>query len=199
MADVIAGPGTAGFSRVTAVRRSRYTAAAQAFHWLTALLMLAILPIAWHMTMLGRDDPMRETWYTVHKSLGLTILALSVLRLVWRASHAPPALPRSMARVEVVLAEASHWALYIILFAMPISGYLISAAGGHAVSYFGLFEVPNVVPQNPQLAKAGVAIHLLGQWAVYVLILLHVAATAFHLVARRDAVLDRMLPEQDGI
>ena len=199
MAEVIAGPGTAGFSRGAARRRSRYTAAAQGFHWLGALLMLAILPIAWHMTMLSRDDPARDTWYTVHKSLGLTILALSVLRIVWRVSHAPPALPRSMARLEVILAEASHWALYLVLFAMPISGYLISAAGGHPVSYFGLFTVPTIVPENPQLAKAAVVVHLLGQWAVYALIVLHIAATAFHLIVRRDAILDRMLPEQDGL
>jgi cytochrome b561 len=171
MAEVIAGPGSAGYGRSRVARRSRYTAAAQGLHWISALLMLAILPI----------------------------LALSVLRVIWRASHAPPALPSSMARAESVLATASHWALYIVLFAMPISGYLISAAGGHPVRYFGLFDVPTVVPADPQLARAGLEVHLLGQWAVYALIVLHIAATAFHVVVRRDGVLDRMLPEQDGI
>ena len=195
-ADVIPGPGSAGFRR-NRVARLRYTAAAQAFHWLTALLFLAIVPIAWHMTMLARDDPTRETWFTLHKSLGLTILALSVLRLVWRASHPAPPLPPSMARAEAFLARASHGALYVMIFAMPVSGYLLSAAGGHPVSYFGLFEVPTLVPQNPQLAHAGLVIHNLGQWAVYALVVLHVAATAFHLVVRRDGVLDRMLPDQN--
>ena len=192
--QVIAGPGSAAFR---AARRERYTAAAQALHWISAALMLAILPVAWHMTMLSRDDPARESWYTVHKSLGLTILGLSVLRLLWRAFHRPPDLPGTMPRIERGLAAASHWALYVVLVAMPVSGYLLSAAGGHPVHYFGLFEVPSVVPVNPALAKAGGTLHVLGQWAVYALILLHVAATVWHVTARRDGVLDRMLPPQD--
>lgn len=193
--NVIPGPGSHGFRR-GAAKVVRYTAAAQAIHWLTAVLVFAILPIAWHMTMLGRDDPVRETWYTVHKSVGMTILALSVIRIVWRASHPPPALPASMARVEQVLAHASHWALYAVLLAMPISGYVISAAGGHAVSYFGLFEIPALLPPNKDLSQVARAIHVFGQWAVYGLLVLHVAATAWHIAVRRDAVLDRMLPEQ---
>ena len=193
-ANVIAGPGSSGFRRRGL--RERYTTAAQGFHWLSALLMIAILPIAWHMTMLSRDDPARETWYTVHKSIGLTILALSVLRVIWRASHPPPALPGSMARIERLLATASHWALYAVLFAMPISGYLLSAGGGHPVSYFGLFEIPSVVPPSKDLARAGLTVHLVGQWAVYAFVLLHVAATVWHVVQRKDGVLDRMLPEQ---
>ncbi len=153
-AIIIAGPGSRGFR--SAAQRARYTRAAQALHWLSALLMLAILPIAWHMTMLARDNPQRETWYTVHKSIGLTILALSVARVIWRGSHPPPALPGTMmVRLERWTAQASHWALYIVLFAMPISGYMLSAGGGHPVSYFGLFELPALLPANPDLARAG--------------------------------------------
>lgn len=174
----------------------RYTATAQGLHWLTALLFVAILPVAWHMTMLERTDPTRESWFTVHKSLGLTILALAVIRLAWRALHPPPLLPGTMSRVEEWLAMASHWLLYAILLAMPISGYLLSAAGGHPVSYFGLFDVPALVPQSPILSKAGATFHILGQWAVYGLVGLHVLATAWHIAVKRDGVLDRMLPEQ---
>ena len=175
---------------------TRYDRVAQALHWLTALLMFAILPIAWHMTLLARDNPQRETWYTVHKSIGITVLALAVLRLVWRGLHPPPPLPDTMSKIEDGAAVVSHWLLYIALLAMPISGYLISAAGGHAVSYFGLFEIPNVVPQSPAVSHAGATVHILGQWAVYGLIVLHLVATVWHIVVRRDGILDRMMPEQ---
>ena len=175
----------------------RYNAAAQALHWLTALLMFAILPVAWHMTTMARDNPTRETWYTVHKSLGLTILALAVIRLVIRALNPPPPLPGLMGRLEEGAAVASHWLLYLVLLVMPISGYLISAAGGHAVSYFGLFEIPSFVPESAKVALTAVQVHLLTQWAVYGLIALHLLATAWHLIVRRDDVLARMLPQQD--
>ena len=174
----------------------RYTAGAQILHWLTAVLVIATLPIAWHMTMLARDNPTRDTWFTVHKSIGLTILALSVIRIVWRGLNPPPPLPDTTSRIESGLAHVSHWLLYLILFAMPISGYLISAAGGHPVNYFGLFTIPNVVPTNPSLAKGAAGLHVLGQWAVYALVLLHVIGTVWHLVMRRDDLLARMLPRQ---
>ena len=177
----------------------RYTAFAQGVHWLTVLLIFAILPIAWHMTTLPREDPTRETWFTIHKSIGMTVLALSVIRIVWRALHPPPPLPGTMARIEAGAAVVSHWLLYAVLFLMPISGYLLSAAGGHPVNYFGLFEIPNIVPRNSDLARSAAAVHILGQWAVYALIALHVLATAWHLTARRDDVLARMLPKQDGM
>lgn len=186
-------------SRVLLRPPVRYTAGAQGLHWLTALLMFAIVPIAWHMTMLDRADPNRETWYTVHKSIGLTILALSVIRIVWRGLYPPPPLPGTMGRLEAGAAVLSHWLLYLVLFAMPVSGYLLSAAGGHPVSYFGLFEIPNVVPQSQALSRAGATIHILGQWAVYALVVLHVVATAWHLTVRRDGILDRMLPKQDEV
>lgn len=177
----------------------RYTAVAQALHWLTAILIFAILPIAWHMTMLPREAPTRETWFTIHKSIGLTVLALSVIRIIWRGLYPPPPLPSTMGRLEAGAAVLSHWLLYVILFAMPISGYLLSAAGGHPVSYFGLFEIPNIVPESKDVSHIAATIHIVGQWAVYALVVIHVAATAWHLIVPRDAVLERMLPEQSKV
>ena len=92
-------------------------------------------------------------------------------------------------------AKLSHWLLYLILLVMPISGYVLSTASGHPVTFFGLFEFPSL-PQNKLLAQLAVDIHLLTQWVVYALIALHILATTWHILLRRDAVLDRMLPEQ---
>ncbi len=176
-------------------RATRYSALGQLFHWVSALLMFAVLPLAWAMIVIARDNPNRETLYTIHKSIGVTILALTALRLGWRAVHPAPPLPASMAVWEKFLARASHWALYAAMVLMPASGYVLSSAGGHPVSYFGLFTLP-ALPQNRALAQAADWVHVMGQWAVYALIVLHVAATVFHLLVRRDGVLDRMLPAQ---
>ena len=176
----------------------RYTAVAQALHWVVALLMLAAVAVAWSMVLRGANDPDRDTWYTLHKSIGLTILALVAVRLAWRAVHPAPPLPPHMAAWERALARASHWLLYAILLVMPISGYVLSSAGGYPVSWFWLFTVPDVVARSRSVAGIAVQVHLLGQWAVYALFVLHVAGTAWHVVVRRDGALDRMLPAQDG-
>jgi cytochrome b561 len=178
---------------------TRYTPVAQLLHWLTALLMFAVIPVGWHMMMLARGNPHRETWYTVHKSIGLTILALAILRLGWRWCYPPPPLPGTMGSIERVAATFSHWLLYAILIFMPASGYLFSAAGNHPIVWFDLITVPVIVPQNPALASLGQALHLAGTWATYGLIILHVLGTTWHIVVRRDGVLERILPRQDRI
>ncbi len=175
----------------------RYTLTAQVLHWLVAALMLGEVAIAWTMVLRGRADPTREAWFTLHKSVGLTILALVAVRLAWRAANPAPPLPPRMAAWERGLARVSHWLLYAILLVMPISGYLLSSAGGHTVSYFWLFDVPDV-PRSNDVARVAVQVHLLGQWAVYALFVLHVLGTAWHVAVRRDGALDRMLPAQDG-
>jgi cytochrome b561 len=158
-------------------------------------LMFAVLPLAWVMVSVARDNPSRDALFTLHKSIGMTILALTIVRLVWRGANPVPAFPARLSRWETVPAKLSHWLLYLILLVMPISGYVLSTASGHPVTFFGLFEFPSL-PQNKLLAQLAVDIHLLTQWVVYALIALHILATTWHILLRRDAVLDRMLPEQ---
>jgi len=175
----------------------RYVAAAQALHWLSAALMFAIIPIAWVMVSLPDGTTLRPMLYGIHKSIGVTLFALAAARLVLRWRHPAPSLVGRLGYWEWTLATASHVLLYAVLIAMPVSGYLISADGVHSFPFFGLFTVPHL-PKNEMLAHLGERIHLLGQWAVYGLILLHLAATAWHVAVRRDGILDRMLPPQDG-
>ncbi len=176
----------------------RYTLTAQALHWVTAALMFAILPIAWVMVNMPREAAGRDGLYDLHKSLGLTVVALVLVRLLWRARHHAPDLERGMPRWERTAAFVSHWLLYLVLIGMPVSGYVLSAAGGNSVDYFGLFTLPGL-PKNPALREAGLWLHVAtGQWVVYTLIVLHVLATAWHVAVRRDGVLGRMLPAQRG-
>jgi cytochrome b561 len=173
----------------------RYSPAMQALHWLVAALMFAILPLAWAMTSLPRSAPDREFLFTLHKSIGVTILALMAIRIMLRGTRPIPAEPAGMPRWIAGCAVASHWLLYAVLFIMPISGYVLSSAGGNQVSYFGLFALP-VLPHSESLEALGRSVHHAVQGVVYVLIALHVLATVWHVAVRRDGLLERELPAQ---
>lgn len=173
---------------------ARYTGTAQALHWIVVVLMFSVVPLAWVMVNMPQTAPDRDLVYTLHKSVGVTILALAVIRLAWRATHPTPA-PRHAARWDAAVSAATHWLLYLILFLMPVSGYLLSSASGASVSYFGLFDLP-ALSRSDALSNAAKAVHLTTQWAVYALVLLHLAGTAWHVVVRRDGTLERMLPPQ---
>ena len=187
---------TVGLARARPVGTARYTVTAQALHWVTSVLMLAVIVLAWVMVNMDHGAASRGWLYTLHKSVGLTILVLVAIRLAWRAANPPPRLPTSLAAWERASAAASHVMLYVILVGMPLSGYIMSAAGRFPVTYFGLFTVPSL-PQNKAVSEAAHWVHVAtGQWLVYALVVLHLSATAWHVAVRRDGVLERMLPSQ---
>ena len=137
----------------------RHTATAQSLHWITAILMFAILPLAWVMVNMPRTAPSREWVYMRHKSLGLTVLALVAFRLAWRASHPAPALPAHLAHWEALAARLSRWLLYLVMIGMPVSGYLFSAFRGHGTAYFSLFAIPGP-PANAHWAAVADWFHV---------------------------------------
>jgi cytochrome b561 len=173
----------------------RYTATARAFHWITALLIFAIVPIGWVFAEFKKPPGGVAIWASLHKSLGLIVLVLVIVRIAWRAANPPPPLPIRMADWEKIASIISHWLLYAVILLMPISGYVMSSGGDHPISFLGLFDVPKLAVGHEVTNAAG-AVHLLGQFAVYALVLLHIWATVWHLVVRRDGILDRMLPRQ---
>ncbi|TGE02554.1 cytochrome b [Methylobacterium nonmethylotrophicum] len=182
--------------KIARVEQPRYTAIAQALHWLTAALVLAVLPLAWIAVSLPRDSASKGFFFQMHKSVGLTILVIVAVRILWRAWHpAPPEVyvPRAL----TILGRINHWLLYLVFLLMPLSGLLLSAAFGSTIQYFYLFPIPPFIEKNKDLADLADQVHLAGQYAVYTLVVLHVLATAWHLVVRRDGLLDRMLPRQD--
>jgi cytochrome b561 len=172
----------------------RYTLTAQALHWLTVLLILMILPVAWVMISLPKG-PEQDWMLVFHRSLGVTIFAVIVLRLAWRSTHPLPPPLSGAPRLTELISRVTHWLLYALLLLMPVTGYLQSA-DGRPMSYFGLFNLPGLL-KDKALGDVAKVLHLLGQWAVYTLIGLHVGATVWHVAIRRDGLLDRMLPPQD--
>ena len=185
-----------GYDQPSGMARSRrYTEVAVWLHWITAALVLAMLPLAWVMTSLPENDPRAEIYFSLHKSIGLTIFVLAAPRLIWRAMHPAPPVTDRLAPWAALLARTNHILLYVILIAMPLSGYLLTVAGGYPLTWFGLFTVPGP-PKNETVATIADTIHVFGRLAVYFFVSLHVLAVAYHIVVRRDGTLERMLPPQ---
>lgn len=171
-----------------------YGPVAQAVHWGVAALAFIVVGLGWAMTGASRGSDSRELLLFLHRSVGLLVLALMVFRIVWRLTHPPPPFPPGFPRIEAAAAHADHALLYMFFVVMPLTGLLNAAAAGHPVSFFGLFAIPPLLPQDPALSQIAVAIHLAGQFVVYALVAIHVAAALMHYFVRRNRILDRMLP-----
>jgi cytochrome b561 len=174
----------------------QYGFIAKSFHWITAILILVVAPIAWYMDTIDKADPARAYWHTMHRSIGLTILALTILRVIWLRIAPPPPMDEAMARIQKILAHATHGLLYLVLLAMPISGYLMSAAKGREISFFWLYTMPQLTPINEQLAHFSHELHETGQWALFALLGVHVLSALFHGVILKDGMAYRMVPSR---
>ncbi|MBV9827686.1 MAG: cytochrome b [Alphaproteobacteria bacterium] len=171
-----------------------YGAVARSVHWLVAALAVVVISLGWAIPGAARESGSRDLLLVLHRSVGLAILVLMLFRLLWRMRHPPPALPADFPGFEAFAAHADHALLYAMFLIMPLSGYLNAAAAGHAVSVFGLFDIPPLAPASPRLSQAAIAVHLAGQFAIYALVVMHIAAALMHRFVRRNAILDRMLP-----
>ena len=172
----------------------RYDGVAIGLHWLVAALAIAVATLGLMIPEAPRGSEWRDWVLLWHRSIGVTILAVMILRMLWRLRHPPPPLPPSLRPVEAFLAHATHVFLYIAFLGMPLAGYLNNAAAGHSLSLFGLVTIPPLVPENQRLAQMAIALHLVGQFAVYGFVAAHVAAALMHGIFRRDGVFSRMLP-----
>lgn len=178
-----------------AVRNSpqRWGSLAQLLHWVVVALIL----VQYTLGLIAGDLPLgmkKLATLARHKSFGLTILGLAVLRLLWRWTNPTPPLPNDLKPYERVLAHFTHAALYVLLFAMPLSGWLMSSARGFPVSWFGLVQIPDLVPKSQPLYDALLQTHHLLAWALVAVVVLHVGAALKHHYVLKDDVLRRMLP-----
>lgn len=173
--------------------KESYGIIAQAFHWLTAVLVFAQLGLGLYAAGLPVSLA-RLQWLSRHKSLGLAILALVLLRLLWRSMDRAPALPDAMPRWERRAAAANHWLIYVFLVLAPLAGWLHASAAGLSVNWFGLFQVADLLPKNPDLSDLFKQVHRACVAVLAVLLLGHIGAALRHAFLLRDRVVLRMLP-----
>jgi cytochrome b561 len=171
---------------------TRYTAVAIGLHWLLALLIAVSFAVGLTMSDLALS-PTRLKLFNWHKWAGITILALSAVRLLWRLTHRPPP-DVPMPAWQQGLAHGAHWAMYALFFVVPLAGWAYSSAAGFPVVVFGLLPLPDFV--SPDRAVAGLLKERHEQlaWALAVLVALHAAGALKHQFVDKDGLLSRMRP-----
>jgi cytochrome b561 len=171
----------------------RYGPVAIVLHWAIALLIIVTWPLGYFGEGIEALVGASQAW--LHKSLGLTVLALSLVRLAWRLGHRPPPLPASIGAVRAAIARITHAAFYVLIIALPLSGWLRTSSGKYPLSWFGLVDLPKF-PIRPKSAEAELAAasHAVLGWVMLALVVLHVAAALHHQFRLKDALLLRMLP-----
>lgn len=171
----------------------RWGGVSQLLHWTTVVLILVIAYIGLTMGDLP-NGPEKIKTYALHKSIGLTILGLVALRVLWRlvagAPHPVPGSPRWQERI----ASLTHLGIYVLLFAIPISGWVVNSSAGFPLQWFGLFNLPAIVERSHDLHEAAEEAHELMFWLLALMVAAHAGAAFYHHLFQQDATLARMLP-----
>ncbi len=172
---------------------SRYTSTAMALHWLIAIAIFAMLGLGFYMAGLSLS-PTKLKLYSWHKWAGVTVFLLVVVRLGWRVAHPPPPLPFGMALPMRLAASATHGLLYLLMFAIPLSGWVMSSAKGFQTVWFGILPLPDLVAKNVELGDRLQALHSTLNWVLAAVVVLHIGAALKHHFVDHDDILTRMLP-----
>jgi cytochrome b561 len=175
---------------------SRYGAVAILLHWVMGALLIVLIGIGFYMVRLpdvGFDQE-KITLILVHKSLGMGALMIVAMRLLWRLANAVPRFVDGMPQWQEVSAMFVHLWLYALMFALPLTGWLLSSAGGFPVSFFGWFEIPDLIGENEYLFRALTQVHHWLGYAIAAAVVLHAAAALRHHFVQKDDTLRKMLP-----
>lgn len=172
----------------------RWGPVSQALHWLIVLMILGLAIVGLTMDELPKTP--KYFWvYTAHKSMGLTVLALVIVRLGWRLYAGTPAPVPGTPTWQARIAALTHWLLYALILAQPISGWLYDSASGlRPFRWFGLFDVPKLTAPDEALSQNAMNAHGLIFWTLVALVAVHAGAALYHHLFQRDATLARMLP-----
>lgn len=174
--------------------QERYNGIAILFHWLIAVLIVGAFTMGLVMTDIPGITPTKLKYYSWHKWAGVTVLALAALRLLWRLAKGVPAYPVSMPVWQKSAASGLHTVLYVLMFAVPLSGYFYTLSAGIPVVYFGLFKLPVLIEADAALKPTLKALHYWLNMGLLASVLMHAGAALKHQFIDRDGVLKRMLP-----
>jgi len=172
---------------------THYTPLAKSLHWLMALMIFGLLALGFYMSDLPLS-PEKLQLYSWHKWAGVTVFVLVWLRLAWRITHRPPALPGSMSPLMQLGAHAGHLMLYGLMIAIPLSGWLMSSAKGFQTVWFGVLPIPDLIGKDKALGQSLAKLHEALNIGLLLLVIGHALAAAFHHFVHKDDTLRRMLP-----
>jgi cytochrome b561 len=172
---------------------ARYTATAKALHWAMAILIFGLLALGFYMHDLPLS-PEKLQLYSWHKWAGVTAFLLVLVRLAWRAAHRPPPLPSAMPAHLQVAAHAGHFLLYVLMLAIPLSGWLMSSAKGFQTVWFGVLPIPDLLAKDKELGDLLQQVHMALNLVFAIIIAGHTSAALKHHFIDRDDILTRMLP-----
>jgi cytochrome b561 len=178
------------------LNNTRYTLTAVRLHWLMALLLAGLFGIGLYMTGL-KLSPQKLQLYSWHKWAGVTVFLLALVRLGWRIGHQPPPDPVGTPRWQVVAAHGTHHLLYLLMLAIPLSGWLMSSAKGFQTVWFGVLPLPDLLNKDKALGDLLQIVHMSLNYTLAALVLAHTGAAIKHHLIDRDDVLARMLPFLD--
>lgn len=170
-----------------------YSPVARTFHWITAALVLTSIPIGIVMVNVPNLGPTGDRLYHLHRSIGATVLFITIFRLIYRLRHPAPPLPADMPAWQQTAAHGTHWALYTLLIVQPIMGWIATSAYRAPTLYFWLFELPPIWKEDRAFSEAMFRVHMMSGIIITALILVHIAAALYHHVARKDRVLMGMV------
>jgi cytochrome b561 len=173
--------------------RDEWGAFAKTLHWLMAVLILSMFVLGW-VAVIYPLSPTKLELFIWHKSIGLTLLALVVVRLLWRIVNITPEPPAGESVVEQRLARTGHAVLYALMVLMPVSGYIINSTANFSFRYFGGARVPNLIPADKAWQDAAEAVHLTTFSIFFLVVIIHIVAAIRHHTIKKNNILSRMLP-----
>lgn len=195
------GGGHGRLPRMKGFRNSdqRYGSVAIALHWVMVLLIVALLVSGLYMVGLPEVgfDTRKITLTLYHKELGVLALALAALRFAWRIGNPLPSLAEALPQWQKVAARFVHLAFYGLMFALPITGLLMSSAGGFPVPFFGLFDLPDLIAHSDRLFQVFIQVHKWLGFGLIAFLSVHVGAALWHHFVIKDATLKKMLRRTD--
>jgi cytochrome b561 len=172
---------------------TRYTATAIALHWLMAVLIFGMFGVGLYMSGLPLS-PTKLQIYSWHKWAGVTAFLLVFLRLAWRVTHRPPPLPAALPHWQQLAAHGGHALLYVLMVAIPLSGWLMSSAKGFQTVYFGMLPIPDLLAKDKELGDTLKEVHEALNFLMMAIVAGHVGVALKHHFIDRDDILTRMSP-----
>jgi cytochrome b561 len=177
---------------MTAIAPPAYSVTARVLHWLTAVLVLAMVPLG---IVIANEwgGPLQERLYNLHRSVGALLIPIVIVRLLYRLTHPPLPLTSDIPLIQQRAAHAVHWTLYALLTVQPFVGWVATSAYRAPMPMFGLFELPPIAPINRALSGQLFVVHRALGIIIAVVAAIHIAAALYHHFVRRDRVLMRMM------